>query len=203
MSDDNETVSQDELTVLKSRATMLGIKFHPSIGVEALREKVNAAVTGEPKTGDNLDSDPAPADPSDDPPAPAAVAPAAVPETAGQRRLRKKQEASKLVRINVTCMNPAKKEYAGEIFTCGNGVVGTFKKYVPFNSTEGWHVPHMIYQMIKDRMCPVFYTVNDERGNKVRKSKLIREFNIEVMPQLTADEIQELAQRQAMAKTFA
>ena len=34
----------DELTVLKERATMMNISFHPSIGLEKLREKVNAAM---------------------------------------------------------------------------------------------------------------------------------------------------------------
>ena len=39
----------DELTTLKGRADLLGIAYHPSIGVEKLREKVKAALAGTPK----------------------------------------------------------------------------------------------------------------------------------------------------------
>jgi hypothetical protein len=99
-------------------------------------------------------------------------------------------------------MNPAKKEWEGEIFSVGNAVVGSFTKYVPFNAEEGWHVPHMIYQMICDRQCQVFYTVSDSRGNKTRRGKLIKEFSVEVMPQLTAEELHDLAQRQAMSNSI-
>ncbi|OZB40377.1 MAG: hypothetical protein B7X50_08585 [Alishewanella sp. 34-51-39] len=47
-----ETLS--ELDVLKARATQLGIQFHPSIGLEKLRDKVNAKLNdeAEPEEGD-------------------------------------------------------------------------------------------------------------------------------------------------------
>jgi hypothetical protein len=99
-------------------------------------------------------------------------------------------------------MNPAKKEWDGEIITTGNSLVGTFRKYIPFNSDEGWHVPQIIYNQLVSRQCQVFTTVTDARGNKVRRGKLIREFAIEVLPQLTPQELHELAQRQAMAKSI-
>ena len=99
-------------------------------------------------------------------------------------------------------MNPAKKEWEGEIITAGNSTVGTFRKYIPFNSDEGWHVPRIIYNQLVSRQCQVFTTVKDNRGNKVRRGKLIREFAIEVMSPLTAEELQELAQRQAMSNAI-
>ena len=34
----------DELTLLKERADLMGIKYHPSIGVDKLREKVNSVL---------------------------------------------------------------------------------------------------------------------------------------------------------------
>ena len=76
------------------------------------------------------------------------------------------------------------------------------KKYVPFNADEGWHVPTIIYKQLVNRECQVFTTVRDARGNASRKGKLIKEFAIEVLPQLTPDELQELARRQAMAKSI-
>lgn len=177
MSDlDNDLPVVDELTALKERAELMGVKFHPSISLEKLREKVNAALNS-----------------SD--------APTEEEKPKNNSRLEAQRKASELVRIRVTCMNPAKKEWEGEIFTVGNSTVGTFKKYIPFNADEGWHVPRIIYEQLKERECQIFVTKRDERGNTTRSGKLIKEFAIEVLPQLTAEELKDLAQRQAMAKS--
>lgn len=194
MSNENET-NQSELDALKVRADLLKLKYHPSIGVDALREKVAAAMAGTAPPVDPV---------ADKAPAPATVDTPAepVPETEGQKRYRLKQESLRLIRLRVTCMNPAKKEWAGEIFTVGNAAIGSVKRYVPFNVDEGWHVEQMIYQVIKERMCQIFVTVPDGRGGKRREGKQIREFAIELMPDLTADELAELAARQAATKAI-
>lgn len=184
---EDEVVVQDELDALKARANLLGVKFHPSISLEKLREKVNAAVTSDgAATSEEEAKDPA--EPKQ--------------ETIGEKRKRLKTEALKLVRIRLTCLNPAKKEWEGEIITVGNSLIGSVKKFVPFNADDGWHVPHVIYQQLKERQCQIFYTATDARGNKVRKGKLIKEFAIEVLPPLTKEELGELARRQAMAKAI-
>ena len=184
---EEEFETPDELTVLKARADQLGISFHPSIKLEKLRDKINAKLEGDSEEE-----------------AEEVVVAAGAPkgETQSALRLRKRKEASELVRIRVTCMNPAKKEWDGEIITTGNSAVGTFKKYVPYNNEDGWHVPRIIYNQLLERKCQIFVTDKDGRGNKVRKGKMIREFAIEVLPQLTAEELRELAQRQAMAKAI-
>ena len=173
----------DELTLLKQRAQTLGIKFHPSIGLESLRSKVSAALTGE-------DAEEAAEEPV--PEAPAA-------ESRIQMRNRLRKEASALVRVRVTCMNPNKKEWKGEIFTASNSIVGTFRKYVQFNTEEGWHVPQIILNMIKARQFQTFYTIKNERGVAVRKGKLVPEFAVDVLPPLTEEELLELSRRQALA----
>jgi len=179
---DEVLVAVDELSALKVRADLLGVKYHPSISLEKLREKVNASMVEEqPK-----------------PEVPVAVV---EEETVAQRRLRKRREANELIRIRVTCMNPAKKEWEGELFTAGNSLVGSFTKFVPFNADDGWHVPRIILNQIQERSCQVFTSIRDERGNSTRKGKLIREFAVEVMPSLTTKELNELARRQAMTKS--
>jgi len=170
-----------ELASLKARADLLGLTYHPSIGVDKLREKVTAALAGEPEEVKPV---------------------SAQVESEDDVRRRQKREASELVRIRVSCMNPNKKEWEGEIFSVGNSLVGTFKKYVPFNNEEGWHVPRIIYNHLTERTCQIFVAMRDERGNTIRKSKTIKEFAIEVLPQLTSDELAELARRQAMAKSI-
>lgn len=171
---DTELQAPDELTALKERADLLGVKYHPSISLEKLKDKVNAALA-----------------PSEE---------EVKQDKAKDKRAELQKKASELVRIRVTCMNPAKKEWEGEIFTVGNAAVGTFKKYVPFNADEGWHVPRIILQQIQERQCQVFYASKDDKGRPIRKAKLIKEFAVEVLPPLTEKELKELAQRQLMAK---
>jgi hypothetical protein len=163
----------------------MGIRFHPSSGVDSLKAKINEQMGLEdtdPLAGEFYGSEP----------------PEAPVETAAAMRKRIKAEATRLVRIRITCMNPAKKEWDGEIFTTGNSVTGSMKKYVQFD-TE-YHVPHMMLTMIQSRMCQVFHTVTDKRTRqKVRKGKLVKEFAVEVLPDLTAEELKDLALQQAMA----
>lgn len=178
---DGELIVPDELTSLKARADLLGISYHPSIGLEKLKEKVNATVVAsEPVVETPVESDP-------------------TEETKEQRRARKRKEANKLVRIRVTCMNPAKKEWDGELFTAGNSLVGSFTKMVPFNADEGWYVPQIILNQIQQRMCQIFVSSKDDRGNTIRRGKQIKEFVVEILPDLTTEELRDLAQRQAMA----
>ena len=181
---DTAVLVQDELQILRDRANLLGVRFHPSISLDKLREKVVAATSGEATPPDEAkDTEP-------------------VEETVGQKRNRMKRDALALVRVRITCMNPAKAEWEGEIVTAGNSLIGSVKKFVPFNADDGWHIPNILLQQLRERQCQIFHTVTDARGNKVRKGKLIKEFAIEVLPPLTPEELAELARRQAMAKAI-
>jgi hypothetical protein len=159
-------------------------QYHPSIGAEAAREGQDRQAPG---SGQARRKKP--------------DAPQAASRPKPRSASACKNEA-KLVRIRLTCMNPAKKEWDGEIITAGNAGVGSFKKFVPFNAEEGWHVPRIIFQVLKDRQCPVFYTDKVKNGVTMRRSKLIKEFAIEVLDPLTQEELHDLAQRQAMAKSI-
>lgn len=194
---DEQDLTQNELDNLKVRADRLGVKYHPSIGAEKLREKIAEAMAENPGEDQNQAPDPEP-----EPKAPTveAAAPAApVEETLAMKRKRLRNEALKLIRIRVTCMNPAKKDWEGEIITTGNALVGTISKYIPFNADQGWHVPYMLYLQLKDRQCQTFVNDKSKAGVTVRKGKLIKEFAIELMDPLTSDELKDLAQRQALA----
>lgn len=168
----------DQLDVLKERANKLGIDFHPNIGEEKLRAKINEKLddTEEVKKADKV-----------------------MTEEQAKRVVRnaKHKEAMRLVRCRVTCMNPNKREWEGEILTASNAIASA-KKYVPFNG-EPYHVPRILLNMMMERKCQVFKTVPGPRGNKVRKGHLIPEFSIEILPDLTPAEASELAKQQALA----
>lgn len=174
--DNEETVQgPSELEQLKKRADVLGIKYPKNITVETLREKVNETLT--PKTEKESD-----------------VKTANLTKAQRSRELRK--EATKLVRVRVTCMNPNKKEWQGELFAVSNSYIGTVKKFVPFG-TE-WHVPQVILNMMKARQFQQFYTEKAKNGQKITKGRLVKEFSIDVLEPLTEEELKELARTQAM-----
>jgi hypothetical protein len=174
-----EIQAKSELETLKERADKMGVKYHPNVGVETLRERVNAALAGE-TTEESKEAEKSSEE-----------------ETEGQRKQRMKKEALKLVRVRVTNMNPNKKEWEGEILTVSNAVLGTVKRFVQFN--EEWHVEQIILNAMKERQCQIFQKARGPRGEQIVKPKLIKEFNIEILPPLTEKELKELAQRQAMA----
>jgi hypothetical protein len=166
-----------ELAALKAEATKLGVDFHPSIGLDKLQEKVDTFVPE-----DNA----------------VEVEPAAPAKVTKQARINKaKAEAGKLIRINAVCMNPAKKDWAGEIYTTGNNQIGTFRKFVQFNTDDGFHVPSIIFEMMKERKFQQFKTEKTSNGVSKRVGKLVTEFAIQVLDPLTKEELAELAKVQA------
>lgn len=197
---DNDEVQlqQDELATIKARLDSMGVPYHPSSKLDTLRRKLQDALAGDLATAQqNHIEDMRNED--EDVIAPVSAAPVPQVESRAQRMARLRREAKKLIRIRVTCMNPQKKEWEGEIFTVGNSVVGTIKRYVPFGNDEGWHVEQAILDVMRERQCQVFTSGKSKNGVTTRQAKLIREFAIEVLPPLTQAELKELAQRQAMS----
>lgn len=174
-----EELKVDELDLLKQRATKMGISFHPSIGIVKLKQKIDAKL----KSQENPQQDPAVL-------------------SAHKLKMLKRKEASRLVRINATCMNPAKKEWTGEIFTVSNSLVGTFKKFVQFNTPDGWHVPQIVLNAMQEREFQHFVKSRGLRGNETKTPKMSKEFAIEILPPLTSIEIDELARQQAMSQSI-
>lgn len=176
-----EIIQEDELTVLKKRATLLGITYGPNTGLETLKKKIQDHLA-ESET-----------------PVKAEEKPLSERQLANQAKLQARREANKLIRVNVTCMNPNKKHLEGDIFTVSNSVVGTVRKYVKFDTEDGYHVPAIILQAMREKQCQIFVPHRTENGHKTSKGKLIKEYAIEVLPPLTEEELAELARRQAMA----
>lgn len=169
-----------ELERLKAKAEFLGVKYHPSISFEKLQAKIaehlketeTKAETAAVEDGEDLNA----------------------------KRARLRAEAMKLVRVNITCMNPFKREWDSEIITVGNSYVGSVKRCVPFNTPDGWHIEQILLNAMRERMCQVFVNEKAPNGQTIRKGKLIKEFAIEILPPLTEQELKELARRQAIAR---
>jgi len=184
MSNENEeeVVLEDELTVLKKRADLMGIKYSPNIGIQTLKAKIND------KIGDK----------STQPKKTSKKAAMTLKEYEEYTRRISFRDAGKKVRVRITCMNPLKKNWEGEIISVGSAKLGTFKEYVPFN-TESWHVSNIIYQELKERKCSIFVNTKLPSGMTVRKAKQVNEFSIERLDPLSKEELKDLAQQQAMS----
>lgn len=158
-----DTIELSELDILKQRADDMGIEYSPRIGVDALREKVNAKL-------------------------------AAAPAVAESKFSARRNEALKLVRVIITNLNPSKKEYEAEYFRAGNSVIPTVSRLVPFEIET--HVEQILLNHIKTRKYAFVKTFRKD-GKDVSERLLRNEFQVEVLPALTKEELENLAAEQS------
>jgi len=191
-----------ELDVLKQRADKMGLAYHPSIKALKLRAKIEAQLTGavEPKVTTKEVSTP----PIPDPVTSDSRVGKDYPElTATEKKQAMRRDAARLVRVVVNNNNPNKRAWEGEVYTVSNSVVGTYKKYVPFNNDEGWHVPNIIYKMMLEKECQIFVNGKDNKGRTIKIPKLIKELAVTLLDPLTDEEIEELSVVQARTRSVA
>lgn len=177
----NQELKEDERENLKARANVLGLDFPANIPTDKLREKVNEAISGS-----RSDTIRAPAN-----------------ETNADLRSRKRMEALKLIRCRVTCMDSAKKEWNGEIITVSNSVVGTVRKYVPYNSDAPYHLEQIIISALREKKMQVFVNKPGKYGVPNKESKTVNAYSIEILDPLTDAELQKLAQAQLARNSLA
>ena len=182
MSDVNEKEdgNMSELEILKNKADVLGIEYHPNIGVEKLKARIEECLIEKMK---KQEKEPVLSE--------------------HELKMKHYQEirdnAMRLVRIVVSCMNPDKHEWTGQFFQVSNKAIGDVTKFVPFNNENGWHVPYCIYQQILNQTCPLYHNTKDKKtGIVTSTSRLIREFNVVLLPDLTEEEMKQLAAQQAL-----
>ena len=110
------------------------------------------------------------------------------------------KEALKLVRVRISCNNSNKRNLKGEIFTARNACINEVKKFVPFNVPT--HIPQILLNLIKEKSMQLFYKEKNSKGFTINRSRLVPEFNVEVLPPLTKDELEAIKQRQLADKTI-
>lgn len=204
-----EPTTPTEIEMLKERAALMGITHSNNIGVDALRKKIEAKMDGK---ADSTDVDgnavtepvvePAPVTPVAQANPLAGLSAEEVEELvepdAPVVKLTLSQylqkEALKLVRIRISSMDPKKQDLPGEFFTVANQYIGNVRKYVPFGEQTdvGYHVPHCIYEFLKSREFLHIQT-RTVNGQIQTKTRYVKEFSIEVLPDLTRAEIAALA----------
>ncbi len=117
--------------------------------------------------------------------------------TIGQARLKARKDALKLIRVVITVKDPAKQSWEGEIISAGNDVIGEVKKFIPYmNAEEGYHIPQIILNVLKDKECTVFINRKGADGKMLKRAKQIKAYAIEYLEPLTPDELTELGRSQ-------
>lgn len=206
----DEANPADEMAALKQRAQLMGITFHPNIGIDKLRDKVNARLTG--MTDTNADEEDEMADASDEPAQKEDKAPV-VPVTP-VARVRAKTKAEKeqdlrshlmkesnaLVRCRIFNLNPMKRDLKGEIITVANKYIGKVSKFIPFGeeTEKGYHIPKILFDDLKQRQFLELRS-REVNGKTQLTRRMVPEYNIEVLQQLTREELAELALKQEAA----
>jgi len=117
-------------------------------------------------------------------------------------RAKQRYEQLKLLRCQIFNNNPAKLDLKGEILAVSNKYVGVVKKFVPFGEAteKGYHIPQILYDMMKRKKYQRVYIVKNDNGTDRVVQTMAPEYTITILPQLTSEELHELAMRQAAAE---
>lgn len=188
----------DELTMLKSRAKLMGVAFSNNIGLDALKEKIEEHKQ-KSVIAENLKNAQTQAASQNQEEQKAERQTAKTKKVSLRSHLQK--EKMKLIRLRITNLDPKKKDLPGEILTTGNEYLGTVRKFVPFGeqTDEGFHVPYCLYEMMRDRKFLSIKTRKGPKGQTVVEQQWVREFALEVLPPLTEKELANLSSAQLAA----
>lgn len=176
---------------LEERAKVLNVEFHPNISTDKLAARVAAATNGVKEnqgTKEDLEQ-------LTDVNSRVVLKPQTEFETS-EDELRHKRyiDAHKLVRVQVTCHDPMKKDWQGELLETGNNAIGTIRKFVLFG--HPYHLPQALVDVLKEKQYQSFYTTKDQFGNDVRKARNVPAFSVVELPALSSEELEVLKRRQ-------
>ena len=187
----------DELVLLKERAKQMGIPFSNNISLETLRKRISDKMEGK----DVLEVNPLAGDAEI---AAITLAPAKLDAKQNALALRKmmQREQMKLVRVRITNMDPKKKDLPGEIWTVSNEYLGNVRKMIPYGeqTDEGFHIPYCLFRLLQSKRFLHIRTVKDRvTGLERQEKQWVKEFSLDVLPDLTKEELARLAAAQAAA----
>ena len=187
----------DELALLKERAKQTGIPFSNNISLETLRKRIADKMEGK----DEPEVNPLAGDSEI---AAITAAPKKLDATQNALALRKlmQREQMKLVRVRITNMDPKKKDLPGEIWTVSNEYLGNVRKMIPYGeqTDAGFHIPYCLFRLLQSKRFLHIRTVKDSvTGLERQEKQWVKEFSLDVLPDLTKEELARLAAAQAAA----
>lgn len=111
-----------------------------------------------------------------------------------QARFDLEAENLKLIKVIITPNDANKRLQTGEIFCAGNSMLGTIKRYVPFG--QEWLIENMLLKSIQEREYQLLIPRKTEKDEEFVESKLLPAYQIQILPNPTKEEIEQLAKLQ-------
>lgn len=204
-----------DIETLRAQATHLGITFSGNTGADTLEKKI-AAHHNDASIALLGDNEPLPEIVPTKKPAFKAGPPSLAElqtmnvrdiDPKDQVLIRKVVRAKALIlrRVRITNLDPNDAELQGAVVTVMNKYTGKVSKFVPFGdgSENGYHIPQIILnQLITQKFVLRKQKKGGQFGVKTYKTTMIPKFNIEILPDLTKEELNALAMRQAAAQSI-
>jgi hypothetical protein len=192
----------DELSLLKQRANMMNITYSNNIGVEALKEKINKALTPPSKEEEKEEEEESENEVqvTDNSVKIENTSPKVKKLNLREKLIRDKM---KLVRVRIGNLDPRKKDLPGEIITVSNHYIGTVRKFIPFGqfTDNGYHIPKIIYDTLREKTFLSIRTRKGPNGETIVEHNINKEYTLEILPPLTEDELKKLAAAQSASNS--
>ena len=117
-----------------------------------------------------------------------------------QRQIIKAQELS-MRRVHVMNLDPRDNVIAGEFKTVYNKFTGKVSKYVPFGdeAANGWHLPQILITSLQNAKYIMRKEIRSTTGVKKYRNVILPKYQVVFLDELSEQEIDGLAQRQAAA----
>ncbi len=181
---DHEMIEAEKaarLTALKTQADLMGINYSGNIGEEALSKRIQ-----EHKESQGV------------------VVAEAPTLNIGEKTLQQLEgeyavfRAKQRIRISINCVNPAKAELVGDIYTVYSSSLGKVQQWIPYQAPEGYHVPRCLVDLLKEKKFLSFRPVKIDKsvGGVDREHVQMNEFIIRELPPVTFEEYKRIVERQ-------
>lgn len=181
-----ETIEQLEaeelLKALKATATTLGITYSPNIKAETLQAKIDAILKTVTEVQSKQQDEPVNKTPE---------------ELEDEKRVQLSNEMLKLVRCIVTCNDTTMVDWdMTPYYSISNSLITVPSQTIPLNVE--WHIPTALFDMMSAMTCYVSTKSKDDKGRTITVRKEIKKYNLQVLPPLTEEELNDLKQAQIM-----
>ena len=206
---ESQEAQPNEKQILMDRCRKLGITFSNNATVETLKAKIAEKTEGTKSEPEVQEKAPAVAevnplivdgDESDEEFNARVMQLSPVQRKIAIRK-RLEKDALKLIRVRIANLDPKKKDLPGEIITFANKYIGTVKRYIPFGEAtdDGFHIEKCLFDILDNRRFLHLSSKKGKNGQPMIQQRYVKEFALEVMPQMTQEELAKLAAAQAAA----
>ena len=171
------TPTPTDRELLKQKADLLGLTYASNISTDKLRDLINQAnepVEVKQDTSVNkLGS--------------------SVEDEAMALRL----ELTKKIRVMITCNDPLMKDWdMTPYYSFSNSTITLDSITIPLGVE--WHIPNAYVGMLQAMECKIPVKTKDEKGRPITIRRTVKKYNVNILPPLTAEELEALKMAQVM-----